>query len=1077
MPNIQLYTSNKLEALADKLADTIRKPLSSPLKPEAIVVQSPGMARWISMQMAERLGVWSNCKYYYPNNIIDEIFSRIIPDYSGERLFDTSVAAWQIMKVLPGCLEKKEFESLKEYLTADDAMLRSYQLSARIADTFDQYLTYRPDMMLGWNSGKGSGWQPELWRNLISGRKPQLPHDLKNKFFGQLKNEDFNPAALTERISVFGISSIPEFHLDILSAISGYLQVNIFFMNPCREYWADIYPEKNIAKTMGKYKDNITTNELHLEKGNSLLASLGRVGGDFFSMLTKDDNTQEYPLFSEQPRDSLLHNIQRDILDMTEPDENGRAKFTAAALAADMSVRVHSCHSPMRETEVLYDNILDMFNSDPALEPRDIIVMTPDIEAYSPYISAVFGEPRDERRRIPFSIADRSIEKDSLTERTFFAVLELKNSRFEAAKILDILENGNVLNNFGLTLSDLKLIREWIKGTNVSWGIDADFRGKLGLPAFKENTWESGLERMLLGYAMPGNAETMFQDILPYDIEGSDSAVLGKFIEYFNTLTGITESLSKKYTLSGWTNVLETIVSRIFDINDDSENIQMIRDAVIKLVSIEEKSDFHEEIEPVVIITWLRALFKDRRISSGFLTGGVTFCAMLPMRSIPFKAVCLMGLNDSSFPRADNPVSFDLISQKPIRGDRSRRDDDRYLFLEAIISAGQSLYISYTGQSIKDNSEIQPSVVVSELLDYIGKYMAKDAAIKDHILIKHPLQSFSGKYFTDNKNLFSYSEENHAACKITVSERKDESLFIKGRLSDTCLVPGKTITVSSLLSFFSNPAKYLCTNVLGIYLDNRTDVLDEKEPFSVEGLQKYLLEEMICGHCMAGRNLDDLYNIVRARGMLPHGETGRALFENSLPGIKNFVCRIEEISGCVRPDTVEVDLDIRGFKLTGRLDNIRQNGMLRYRYAKAKAADRIKAWIEHIILNTLNNSDCSAKSILICKNAEWEISRPQNCGDLLCDLLDLFIKGHNELIRFFPETSLKFADSMFKGNSAEKARSQAEDEWTGNEYQGGGEGTDAYYNLCFGNISPVNDDFTETSLKILEPMLKHQEKI
>ena len=1080
MPNIRLYTSNRLDTLADQLADIVRVPLTSVFKPEVIVVQSPGMERWLSMQLAERLGIWGNCKYLFPNKMVSELFSKTIPGFTDERLFDTEAVAWQIVKILPECLAAEEFGNLRNYLADSEGYFKTHQLASRIADTFDQYLTYRPDLILEWSSGKEKSWQAELWRKLMKEQDPLLPPELRKIFFEKLETPaDIDFASLPERISVFGISTLPEYHMDILAAVSDFININIFFMNPCREYWADIYPEKNIAKVMEKYKDAVTSNELHLEKGNSLLASMGRLGGDFLSMLSRYDNTQEYPSFEEPARDSLLHSVQCDILNMTDNrmlNENSRVEFSAEDIESDFSVRVNSCHSPVRELEVLYDNLLDMFNADPSLEPRDIIVMTPDIEAFSPYISAVFGNPPDDKHRIPFSIADKSINKDNLIIKTFFAVLDLRNSRFESTHIMDILENENVSAKFGLTLSDLKLIRGWIRDTNINWGIDSAFRESLGLPGLEENTWKSGLERMLLGYAMPGSMDIMYENILPYDIEGSNSIILGKFIEYFNSIVNITKSLSKNYSLSGWHTVLKEITETIFDSKDDEENIQLIKEAVRSFDMIEEKSGFHEEVELELIQTWLNDSFNRKRIASGFLSGAVTFCAMLPMRSIPFKVVCLIGMNDSAFPGADNKASFDLISQNPKRGDRSKRDDDRYLFLESIISAEQRIYISYTGQSIMDNSEIQPSVAVSELLDYIEGYAPKNLIIKNYIFAKHPLQPFSRRYFKNNDNIFSYSEANRKACMISLSERKEASLFIDGKLSDEYELPQGQIHISDLIAFFLNPAKHLLQKRLGIYLEDTADTLEEKEPFTLNGLQKYQLEDLVSKYFIAGFDAERLYNITRAAGMLPHGTTGRAAFNNLMPGIKDFSGKINKITGQDKLDPLELNIEISGCSLYGRLDNIWKSGLIHHRYANTKAKDRLKAWIAHLAMNASGNKSYPMNSMLICKDESWEMLPVDNSAEIISYLISIYIKGHNELIRFFPESSLEFASSMVKDASSEKAFSKASNKWEGSDYAIG-EGTDPYYALCFKNLSPFNKEFAEISLKVFESMINHQKKV
>ncbi len=1088
MSNIKLYTSNRLEILADRLASLAAEPLSSPFKPEVIVVQSKGMERWLSMKLAERLGIWSNCVYYFPNRIIMEIFKQVIPEISEGRIFNTEIITWQIMKILPGCVSKPGFEDLNNYLNSGDKTFKSFQLSSKIADTFDQYLTYRPDMITDWDRGEGEDWQAALWRLLKKELPHPLPPELRKKFLesiGSPENNNFNLKnfnfkLLPERITVFGISSMPVFHVDILSALSDYIDVNFFFMNPSKEYWADIFPDKNIAKTLTKYNKDTTTRKLHLERGNSLLASMGELGRDFLSLILKSD-IQEFPDFVDPENSSLLCSIQSDILNMIDRSAPGieyrHIEFTANKIKSDTSIRIHSCHSLMREVEVLYDNLLDMFNNDHELEPRDIIVMMPDIEIYSPYISAIFNSYRDENQRIPFSIADRSVRKDSLLIDSFFSVLDLNDSRFEANKAFDILRCDSVQRKFDLYPGDLNLIHRWIKGTNIKWGVDADYRVQHGLPGYNENTWKAGIERMLLGYAMPGSEGKMFKEILPYDIEGNESQILGKFIEYYSSLIDMLELIKRSYPLSKWSQVLKEIISALYSPEHDRENSHLLREAAVKLEELERESGFKEEVELRIIKSWLENYLGEKQIQSGFMTGSVTFCAMLPMRSIPFKIICLLGMNDSVFPRTTISTAFNLITQNPKKGDRSRRKDDRYLFLEAIISARKKLYISYIGQSIQDNTAISPSVVVSELLDYIKEgYEVNENNIIEHILIKHPLQAFSPRYFRNNENIFSYSENNYRASKAAVTGRREALQFINGKLSDHYeWQKDQAIELNELIKFFNNPSKYIIRTRLGINLEAVEDVIDNREPFDINGLQKYKIEDYVCGEFINGRDTSGLYKTFRARGMLPHGNTGEVAFNNLLPGIKHFSDRIKSFAGDRKPESLKIDLNISGYNLTGRLDNIWPAGMIQYRYADTKAKDRIKSWIMHLALNASKKNPYPAKSMLICKDASWEMG-PVESIDALGELIEIYIKGNNELIYFFPETSLEYTNILLKKGSRTDALRQAEKKWAGNDYSAG-EGSDPYYELCFGKINPLNMNFAEISLKIFETMINHQKMI
>ncbi len=1077
MPGIKLYTSNRMETLVHRLAETVEPPLSTPFKPEAIVVQSKGMERWISMQLAGKLGIWANCRYFFPNEIIAEIFAHSIPGTGTDRIFDTDKVSWQIMKILPQCASAKGFESIADYISGTDPLFRAYQLSARIADTFDQYLTFRPEMILDWDKGAGDNWQAGLWRALMREMPLQHPPALRNIFFERIKNrQDIDLSALPERIAVFGISSIPKYHLDILAALSRYIDVNIFFMNPSMEYWADIHSGKNIALTLGHYDDESSADALHLEKGNSLLASMGRQGSDFLYNIIQYSDVMEYPLFEEPAQASLLECVQYDILHMLDrgaPGDAGPAsEFSEEQMLSDSSISIHSCHSALREIEVLHDNLLNMFGTS-GLEPRDIIVMTPDIEEYSPYISAIFDSSTEEHR-IPYSLADMSVRKESLID-TFFAVLDLEKGRFGAGLVLDILERGEVMRRFGFSDDDVNIIRAWIKETNINWGLDAQYREGFGAPAYKENTWEAGIERLLLGYAMPASGGDMYAGILPYDIEGSESSVLGRFIDFFNSLSGIVKLLSENHSLKEWSAVLSRVLE-LPDTSSDPSNEIILTETIARLAETEELLDFHERVSLVLIREYIENRLKESRIRSGFLTGGVTFCAMLPMRSIPFKVVCLIGMNDGVFPSGSRPAGFDLIALHPRRGDRSRSGDDRYIFLESIISARKKLYISYAGQDIRDNSEIPPSVLVSELLDYIEQgYTVTGADIKDYVFTRHPLQAFSRKYFMNLRNLFSYSAEYHKAGKTAAAERRQPGIFINGKLSEH-YEHDDIILLDDLIRFFTDPAKHIITNRLGIYLEDRNEVLNETEPFVLTGLDRYRLEDILCERLVRDEDISGLYETSRAGGLLPHGFIGESSFKKLVPEIKNFSLRIKEYAAGELLPPLNMNIRIKNITVTGVLEDIRPEAMVSYRYAKAKPADRIRSWIKHLALNASGEPPYPVKSVLICRDAAWETDPVDNSIEILTELTDLYIKGMNELIRFFPETSLEYAVRILGNDPHHKALHHAENKWTGSDFTQG-EGSHHYNYLCFRNINPFDRGFAETSLKIYEPMLIHQRKI
>ena len=665
MPELFLYTSNQLEILAEKLAGVLRKPLASPFQREIILVQSKGMERWVSMELARHNGICANCWFPFPNHFVYALFREVIPDLEETSPFAPEIMTWKVMKTLPLNLKKKGFESLRNYLSEGAADLKLFQLSQRIADLYDQYLLFRPEMVLGWERGEEDHWQAILWQEVGKGIEKKHRAALKKVFLEEIRKPGLKLEILPERISVFGISALPPFHIEILAAISKMVEVNLFLMNPSREYWGDLLTRQETRKVQEKARKRSTKQEdLHLDKGNTLLASMGMLGRDFFEQLSSFEAEQQ-DFFADPEEKNLLTAIQGDILDLRDRNLGGNGKKSLTE--ADDSIQVHSCHSPMREVEVLQDRLLSFFEADPTLLPKDILIMTPDIATYSPFVQTVFSVPPDDPRWIPFSIADRGVRQESQLADTFLSLLDFPGSRFGVSQVMAVLESRGVQKRFFLSEENLELIHCWVRDNRIRWGVDEESRKALGLPGFRENTWRAGLERMLLGYAMPGQGEKMFKGILPYDkIEGGDAEVLGNFAAFSERLFALAKELEEPRTLREWGDFLTKVLDEFFIADDDSErDVLFIRRVLRDLGEKQELSGFDEKINLDVIKSHLGSTLEKEGFGHGFLTGGLTFCAMLPMRSIPFRVICLLGMNDDAYPRQTRSLGFDLYGQKP----------------------------------------------------------------------------------------------------------------------------------------------------------------------------------------------------------------------------------------------------------------------------------------------------------------------------------------------------------------------------------------------------------------------------
>lgn len=1077
--HFRLYTSNRLEVLLDALAEILRTPAASPFDPEIIVVQSKGMERWIAMELSRRHGVAAHYRFPFPNSFVyDQVFRSMMTDLPETSPFDREVMAWKIMRLLPSLLDRPEFEPLRNYLKKDGDRLRRYQLAVRIADLFDQYLVFRPEMIFAWEERKREdGWQPILWRQLTA--ETDLPHRaaLGRILFDRLQNDPAIAVPLPERISVFGITTLPSFHLQMLDEISKHRPVHLFLLNPCADYWGDILSNRERRRALRRGREKgLSEAALYLGEENGLLTSMGMQGRDFFDMIT-DLYTDEFDDFQDPGEKTLLSCIQSDILfRRNRPSEQADTKVVEPE---DGSVRIHVCHSPMREIEVLHDQLLALFDADPALAPRDILVMTPDIETYGPYIQAVFDRPADDPHRIPFSIADRAMRTESRVIDIFLKVLDMAGGRFGAAQVLSVLENPSVFQRFDLSETDLDRIGNWVRDTRIRWGVDAESRAGLGLPDTPENTWRAGLDRLLLGYAMAGGSERTFHGIPPFDaVEGGETDILGHFLEFTDRLFHQVNTLIRPASLSDWSERLAGLLKALFHADEETEaELQFLRDALAELRKTGEQGEFSEPVDIRVIKSHLSQRLQEDPFGFGFITGGITFCAMLPMRSIPFRVICLVGLNSEDYPRRSKPLGFDLMARHPKPGDRSRRNDDRYLFLESILSAREKLYISYVGRSIQDNAAIPPSVVVSELIDVIQRgFRWKDGdLLQDQLITEHRLQGFSPAYFMHGEafRLFSYSIENCRAARRLVTPRESPKPFITGLLSEP-ESEWKTIGLETLISFFSNPAKFLLNRRLNLFLETEDIRIEEQEAFHIEGLDQYFLEDVLVKEALTGRDPAELYPLKRASGELPHGAVGESLFLKSCREAGGFAEKIQFYMADAPKEPLDIDLFPDGFRLTGRIPDIYPAHMVRYRFAVLKPKDHLRAWLLHLAMNAAAVEGYPRTTLIAGKDKTYEYGPVENSEEILLNLLTIYWKGLRQPLRFFPLSAWAYAESVVTAEKpADIALGKARGKWE-NSYYSSGEETDGYFHRCFRHLdSPLDSEFEALALAVFRPLLNH----
>jgi exodeoxyribonuclease V gamma subunit len=1062
---LRVSYSNDLRQLATRLAGLQQSQPISALNAEIVIVQSNELARWLSLFLAKHHGVASHIDFPYPSAFIWSMFRQFLPDIPQQSSFSKDAMAWRLYELLPECRHQAGFESINAYLGEEDDVLKRYDLAQRIADSFDQYLMYRPDWIQVWEQGEKPHWQAKLWQLLTHGdSKPLHRANLLFQLKDYLTSVQTKPKGLPERIAVFGLTALPPVYLELFELMSRHCDIDLFFLSPSDDYWGDLISPKNKAKRELQSEEQ----DQYLMTGHPLLASLGKQGQDFFEQL-QACNVEELSFFLVPEKRTLLEKLHYDIYALTNIDATDKKQPIAID---DDSMMVHSCHSAMREIEVLHDQLLALFERHPDLSPTEVVVMTPDIEIYSPWIDAVFGCATG-KHIIPYSIADGGIKSQSQLLTAFNGLLALPQSRFDIESIVALLECESIQHRFLLDQQKLELIRRWLKDTHTRWGLSADDKTALGLPATEANTWRAGLDRLLLGYAMPESADLLFDGKLGFDdISGDRAETMAQLCSFVDSLGRYRQRLTGQHTAAQWQQLLLTLLDAFFlpsaDNSTEQAELLLIRKTLDSLVETTELASFEQTITIDLVKEWFDNHLDLKQTKMRFMGHGVTFCGMVPMRSIPFNVVCLIGMNDASFPRRQTNPGFDLLSQTPPRqGDRSQRDEDRYLFLEAILSAQHHFYISYVGASIYDNSAIPPSVLVSDVRDVLKLSFetADGDDIWQQIFTQHPLQAFSQRYFDNSSSkLFSYVTAN---CPRNDKQDANNTGWFEHALPEPDQ-SWRSVSLGTLVEFYRHPARFLLQERLGLWLASDDEQLETREPFGLDGLQAWSLRQQLLQQRLQNNKLAEALPLIQATGVLPQGSVGDYVFNEQAEKVDLFADKLlpHYPDGFLAP--LPFELAINDFTLQGQLEGMTSDGLFGYRMGKAKGGELVTVWIRHLILNCLQPQNIKCESHWITEDKDYHFQTVKDAKEILSDLLGLYWQGLQQPLPLLPNTSYAFAKASLKGNKTDSAMVGA---WEGNMHFTG-EKEDVYYQQIYVN-SPLDDQFKTIALAVYEPLRAH----
>ncbi|HDJ0514966.1 TPA: exodeoxyribonuclease V subunit gamma [Escherichia coli] len=1117
---LRVYHSNRLDVLEALMEFIVeRERLDDPFEPEMILVQSTGMAQWLQMTLSQKFGIAANIDFPLPASFIWDMFVRVLPEIPKESAFNKQSMSWKLMTLLPQLLEREDFTLLRHYLTDDSDKRKLFQLSSKAADLFDQYLVYRPDWLAQWETGhlveglgEAQAWQAPLWKALVEythelGQPRWHRANLYQRFIETLESATTCPPGLPSRVFICGISALPPVYLQALQALGKHIEIHLLFTNPCRYYWGDIKDPAYLAKLLTRqrrhsfedrelplFRDSENAGQLfnsdgEQDVGNPLLASWGKLGRDYIYLLSDLESSQELDAFVDVTPDNLLHNIQSDILELENRavagvniEEFSRSDNKRPLDPLDSSITFHVCHSPQREVEVLHDRLLAMLEEDPTLTPRDIIVMVADIDSYSPFIQAVFGSaPAD--RYLPYAISDRRARQSHPVLEAFISLLSLPDSRFVSEDVLALLDVPVLAARFDITEEGLRYLRQWVNESGIRWGIDDDNVRELELPATGQHTWRFGLTRMLLGYAME-SAQGEWQSVLPYDeSSGLIAELVGHLASLLMQLNIWRRGLAQERPLEEWLPVCRDMLNALFLPDAETEAAMTLIEQQWQAIIAEGLGAQYGDAVPLSLLRdELAQRLDQERISQRFLAGPVNICTLMPMRSIPFKVVCLLGMNDGVYPRQLAPLGFDLMSQKPKRGDRSRRDDDRYLFLEALISAQQKLYISYIGRSIQDNSERFPSVLVQELIDYIGQshYLPGDEAlncdesearVKAHLTCLHTRMPFDPQNYQPGEQQ-SYAREWLPAAS---QAGKAHSEFVQ----PLPFTLPETVPLETLQRFWAHPVRAFFQMRLQVNFRTEDSEIPDTEPFILEGLSRYQINQQLLNALVEQDDAERLFRRFRAAGDLPYGAFGEIFWETQCQEMQQLADRV---IACRQPgQSMEIDLACNGVQITGWLPQVQPDGLLRWRPSLLSVAQGMQLWLEHLVYCASGGNGESR--LFLRKDGEWRFPplAAEQALHYLSQLIEGYREGMSAPLLVLPESGgawLKTCydaqnDAMLDDDSTlQKARTKFLQAYEGNMMVSG-EGDDIWYQRLWRQLTPETmEAIVEQSQRFLLPLFR-----
>ncbi|MGO4550915.1 exodeoxyribonuclease V subunit gamma [Lysobacter sp. 2RAF19] len=1060
-PDFRLYHGNALDVLAGVLAvEVARVPADGDwLRPDIVLVPQFSMRRWLQQALAEQTGICANLRFLTPGEYVDlALDANLGPAPDADRL-EPDALRWHALREL----QRHPPPALERFLAHADPR-KTWSLANALAETFEKYQAWRRDWLLAWERrAPKDDWEATLWRAIARDKAHRARRigDFLARFGPEGPEA---PQGLPPRLFVFACQNVSPDVLQVIASQARAGTQHFFLHSPARGFWGDL--QRWSAYTP-------TTDEAYLGANdtppNPLLAAWGQAGRDFVAMLVGGEiATPSFDLapFVEPPRDTLLGRMQADLLDNRAPlhDSDEAAWPRPRVDVRDASLQFHACHTRLREVQVLHDQLRALLEEQPDLQPRDIAVLAPDVDAYAPHIEAVFGGALGTPRELPYTIADTSPLATAPVAEAFLRLLELPLHAPSLADLLDLLAVPAIAARFGLEDADRMRVQDWLENAGARWGLDAADRARHGADgdAF---TIEFAIDRLLLGYAS-GEDEDI-AGVAPWpELEGQAAEALDALLRCVAMLREMRSRLAGPHPPAAWATVLHRLLDEAFAPARDSSDaaiLRRLRDAIGRFADGAARAHYDTPVEHVVVLEQLRDELGQADARAPFLSGGICFGRMVPMRLIPFRVTCLLGMDAEAFPAREgrdpiNRIANALGTADRRKGDPSRRDADRYLFLQLFASAGRVLSLSWCGMDPRDNSRREPSTLVAELLDAAAAYHAGDAEhVRESLVVRHALQPFAPAAFgaahaggTVEPRRFSYDARWRAASEETAGV-DDTPVFAPPTL---WLPPSENergaLSLDRLRRSMMRPHAVYLQEGLQLRLPEDEAPLAEHEPLGApDALGQYALRHAVFDAWMRASGRPDAHALharLLARALIAPGADGRGQVADLLEEIAPFAQMALDKGFGDRATRVPFAHESSAGALRGTFDGVHRPGVLRVvlrpdglhgGHAVRHGLERLCAAVAGIKFFELARENKESPPA-------W-VERKPPTPKRAAAALDSFFGWHDAALRapqvFLPKSGHCFVrklDGRYDDAAIAAATKSARETWTGTQFDGAG---------------------------------------